>query len=71
MPTAGPIVNTFNTRMQIRLHVNGHSWLKKLASRDTEEQGGRGHILNCGKTAANTYIIMLRLSLAKPGNSAS
>ena len=34
-------------------------------------EGVRGHILNCGKTAANTCIIMLRLSLAKPGNSAS
>ena len=33
--------------------------------------GGRGHILNCGKTATNACIIMLRLSLAKPGNSAS
>ena len=27
--TAGPIVNKFGTRMQISLHVNGHSWLKK------------------------------------------
>ena len=35
------------------------------------EGGVRGHILNCGKTATNTCIIMLRLSLAKPGNSAS
>ena len=38
------------------------------------ERGGGGlggHILNCGKTATNTCIIMLRLSLAKPGNSAS
>ena len=33
--------------------------------------GVRGHILNCGKTATNTCIIMLRLSLANPGNSAS
>ena len=31
----------------------------------------RGHILNCGKTATNTCIIMLRLSRAKPGNLAS
>ena len=33
--------------------------------------GVRGHILNCGKTDTNTCIIMLRLSLAKPGNPAS
>ena len=26
--TAGPVVHTFGTRMQIRLHVNVHSWLK-------------------------------------------
>ena len=33
--TAGPIVNKFGTRMQIRLHMNGHSWLKKkIAPRD-------------------------------------
>ena len=31
----------------------------------------RGHILNCGKLSQNTCIIMLRLSLAKPGNPAS
>ena len=30
-----------------------------------------GHILNWEKTATNTCIIMLRQSLAKPGNSAS
>ena len=30
-----PIVNKFCTRVQIRLHVNGHSWLKKLAPWDT------------------------------------
>ena len=35
------------------------------------EGGVRGHILNCGETATNTCIIMLRLSLAKQGNSAS
>ena len=35
-----------------------------------EGGGVRGHILNCGKTATNTCIIMLRLSLANPGNSA-
>ena len=34
-------------------------------------RGVRGHILKCGKTATNTCIIVLRLSLAKPGNSAS
>ena len=44
---AGPIVNKFGTRMQIRLHVNGHSWLNKLAPRDPEghchvEGGGLG-----------------------------
>ena len=48
---------------------------KKLASRDSEghcEGGGvTSHILNCGNTATNTCIIMLRLSLAKPGNLAS
>ena len=33
--------------------------------------GGWGHILNCGKTATKTCILMLRLSLAKPGNPAS
>ena len=33
--------------------------------------GVRGNILNCGKTATNTCILMLRLSLAKPGNPAS
>ena len=33
-------------------------------------EGIRGHILNYGKTAPNTCIIMLRLSLAKPGSSA-
>ena len=35
------------------------------------EGGGWGHILNCEKTTTITCIIMLRLSLAKPGNSAS
>ena len=30
-----------------------------------EGGGFRGHILNCGKTATNTCIIILRLSLAK------
>ena len=74
--TAGPIVNKFGTRVLIRLHVNGHSWLKKISPsrlRGALWTGGRvkGHILNCGKTATNTCIIMLRLSLAKPGNSAS
>ena len=34
-------------------------------------EGVRGHILKCGRTATNTCIIMLRLSLAKPGSSAS
>ena len=67
--TAGPIVNKFGTRMQIRLDVNGHRWLKKIAPRDPERycRGGRVHILNCGKAATNTciIIIMLRLSLAK------
>ena len=38
--TAGPIVNTFGTRMQIRLHVNGHNWLNKLAPRDSEGHCG-------------------------------
>ena len=33
--------------------------------------GVMGNILNFGKTATNTCIIMLRLSLAKPGNPAS
>ena len=33
--------------------------------------GIRGRILRCGKTATNTCIIVLRLSLAKPGNLAS
>ena len=62
--------------MQIRLHVNGHNWLNKFAPRDPEGHCGggggvRGHIFNCGKTVTNTCIIMLQLSLAKPGNSAS
>ena len=64
-------MNTFGTGMQIRLHVNGHSWLNKLGPRDPEGHCGGGlggHILNCGKTAINKCI-MLRLSLAKPGNS--
>ena len=50
------------------------SWLNKLAPRDPEGHCGggvRGYILNCGETATNTCIIMLRLSLAKPSNSAS
>ena len=66
-------MNKFGTRMKIRLHVNRHSWLNKLAPRDPEGHcgGGRGRILNCGKTATNTCIVMLRLSLAKPGNKAS
>ena len=34
-------------------------------------EGVRGHIVNCEKTVTNTCISMLRLSLAKPGNSAS
>ena len=34
-------------------------------------EGVWGHILNCGRTANNTCIIMLLLSLAKPGNPAS
>ena len=54
---------------------NGYSWLKKVALRDPVGHcGGEGvsrHILNCGKTATNTCVLMLRLSLAKPGNSAS
>ena len=29
-----------------------------------------GHILNCGKTATNTCIIRIQLSLVKPGSSA-
>ena len=53
-------MNKFGTRMQIRLHVNGHSWLNKLAPRDPEEHCGgggvRGHILNCGEIATNIYI---------------
>ena len=72
--TAGPIGNTFGTRMQIRLHVNGYSWITKLAPRDPEGHCGggvRGHILKCGKTATNTCIIVLSLSPAKPGNPAS
>ena len=32
--------------------------------------GIRGHILNCGKLSLIQCIIMLRLSLAKPGNPA-
>ena len=32
----GNNVNKFGTRVQIRLHVNGHSWLKQLAPRDPE-----------------------------------
>ena len=66
-------MNKFGTRMQILLHVNGHSWLNKLALRDPEGHcgggGGMGHVLNCGQIAT-TCIIMLRLSQAKPGNSA-
>ena len=71
--TAGPIENKFGTRMQIRMHVNGHSWLNKLAPRGPEGQCGGlgGHVLHCGKIATNTCIIILRLSLAKPGNPAS
>ena len=61
--------------MKIRLHVNGHSWLNKLAPRDPEGHSGggliSGHILSCGKTTTNTCIIMLQLSLANTGNSAS
>ena len=30
-----------------------------------------GYILNCGKTTTNSCIIMLLLSLEKPGNSSS
>ena len=33
--------------------------------------GVRDHILNCGETATDTCTILLRLSLAKPGNPAS
>ena len=33
--------------------------------------GVRGHILNRGKIATNTCIIMIRISLTKPGNPAS
>ena len=33
--------------------------------------GVRGHLLNCGKTATNTCIIMLRLPWRRPGNSAT
>ena len=40
--SAGPIVNKFGPRMQIRLHVNGHSWLKQLAPRHPEEHCGGG-----------------------------
>ena len=67
-------MNKIGTRMQIRLHVTEHSWPKQLALRDPRGalwRGVRGHISNCGKTATNTCIIMLRVSLAKPGNSAS
>ena len=40
--TAGLIVNKCSTCMQIRLHVNGHSWLNKLAPGDPEGHYGRG-----------------------------
>ena len=51
----GTVMN-FPEFMQIRLHVNIHSWLKKLAARDPMGivEGVSGHILNCGKTATNT-----------------
>ena len=69
---AGPIGNTFGTRMQIGLHVNRYRWQTNYPLETPEELWGiRGHLLNCGKTATNTCIIMLRLSLAKPGNPAS
>ena len=42
--TAGPIVNKFGTGMQIRLHVNGHSWLHKLAHRDPDGHCEEGEI---------------------------
>ena len=72
--TAGPIGNKFVTRVQIRVHVNGYSWLRNYPLETSGAlwgEGVRGHILNGGKTATNTCIIMLRLSLAKPRNPAS
>ena len=59
---AGPIVNKFGTRMQIRLHVNGHTLAKKISPsrpRGALWMGGggvRGHILKCWKTATNTCV---------------
>ena len=43
--TAGLIGNKFGTRMQMRLHVNGYSWLKKLVPRDPEGHCGEGYII--------------------------
>ena len=51
-------MNKSGTRMQIRLHVNGHSWLNKIGPRDPE-----GHCGGGGVGLGVTYLILGKLPL--------